>query len=334
MARHDPYDPHVAFDDFYGEGEQLHGHANAMDRVLRRVAARRLRVPQRVQALGCDYTPWSFEILGAEADDVPLGLPLLDSLVASFRLRAPAPKPVRIDDEESYRAFRSERRKPYVADLEARVADLEQALADHVADHHGGGRLERLEEAFQAHVAEGRGGKQAQVDDAFDQALVGGRMIPSPHPAITCWRDGDELLCTVRMRAPGGAPRLVTAATPAAAAAEELVGCAAEVLGEDEVDLGFFIPFIPIIGCSRLIGELVGCSDALVACGAPETVMLAPDFNPRVAATMALLQRCQQGDRRACTEAALLKRHERRLFKKAKKWLIEAQALKAQGRLS
>lgn len=339
MEFSDPYDPMVAFDDYYeavGGGEPACDLVRAAQAVARRAQRRRLAAPPSI-IVGASYDPTheTFEAGGVVYsvigdDEAPTGLPVFDDLHQRFADALPAPKYVRLDTPESYAAFREARRAPYIAALDARLTALEAAVAAHIADDHGGGKLDALQDAFDRHLAAGIG-----------LAAQGGEPIALPMRAcaegkIECWQDGPEILCSIRLPGPDGIVRVATSATPAADAVEETLGCAiAEDLEPDEVII-IVPPMAQVLGASELVPEICGVALELLGCsgGAPFVGVMLPAADPATAAAMALLQRCQGGDRRACAEAAKMARSHRALIEDARDRLVAGQKAKANGRLS
>jgi hypothetical protein len=124
---------------------------------------------------------------------------------------------VRLDDEPSYLAFR--------------VARLEQALRQHMADGHG------------------------------SAVTVLGAPVPLPccsNGAIECWQDGSDVVCSVRFEAPDGA-RVATAAAPIAPAVDDVVGAAWETGVEYPEVHALAGPLAVFVAADRLVSELCGC---------------------------------------------------------------------------
>lgn len=259
----------------------------SFDAVARRLRGMRISTPQRVVSIHQDPTAYSFEASGYKVlgDDVATGLPLFDRIKASFAAALPPSKHVRVDTPESYQAFREERRQPYLAALEARIAALETAFRRHLSEEH---HIDALGEA---------------AVRACGAARAGGERIPVPEWArdtMAAWRDGGEILCTIRY-----ADRMLTTGEPLDRHMEKAVAAAdAEDLGIDEV-----IAVVPavaqVVGAGWILRDLIGAAKQIVYSGHHVGVMSSgTDVN--AAATMALLQRCQQGDVQACREARRL----------------------------
>lgn len=306
MRVHDPYDPRVAFDDLVGVfDDPIAVDTNVVGQIVRRVQHRRLATPMRVLGANFDSTEQTFEVprvLGA--DDAPTGLVIYDSLCGAFSSAIPGPKMVRVDDDASYADFRSARRAPYIDKLDARLTALEAAFGEHADD-------------AAAHcVAE---------------AANGGEPIPMPR-GTAAWRDGGEILCTIRTRGNDGKPRLVTTGVPLKNAIEEVV------IGGTSGDTDFesVIGLVPVLACvlgaSGLVPQLCRAMPSLLTCDTPSVGVLVSDTDPKLAAAMALLQQCQQGNQRACAEALALRDARKKLMKHAAKRLEYGQSMKARRR--
>lgn len=135
---------------------------------------------------------------------------------------------VRLDDPESYAAFRTERALPYIQKLDERLSALEATVADHASDHHAHGRVARLEAALRQHMADDHGAAVTALGADIARATTGGTSIPLPcckGGAIECWLDGDQIMCTVKFMAPDGV-RMATASSPAQDAVDAVVRAA------------------------------------------------------------------------------------------------------------
>jgi hypothetical protein len=329
MTTRSPYHPAVAFDDLVEHGLGIARQPiDALYTLLSRAYGRR---PSRSRVIGgiADTTARSFfaggvtyEVLGEDA--APVELPLYGRIYQAVADSLPAPKLARVDDVASYTDFRAARREPYLAALAARLAALEEAFAAHVADHHADGRVAALEEALERHIAE---------------CVNGGEPIDLPIAAcasgeIECWRDGSEILCTVRVPCADGQMRMITSGTPVDAHAAEVVGYAEDedVAPDDLLSVGGTV--LEVVGAARLIDQVTAVADEVIdrCAGAPGTVALVPAVDPALAAAMMLLQRCQRGDWMACAEAHRMQREHGELLSEAAARLLSAQRV-ARGRI-
>jgi len=324
MTASNGYHPAVAFDDL-GEDSPFYGIVSgddAANAILRRARIRRRLYPSRVILGVADSTRRTFfaggisyEVLGDEPP--PIELPKYGAIYQQFASELPEPKLARVDDIDSYADFRAARREPYIDQLSARLAALEQAYAAHVADHHAGGRVDALEEALRKHIAECVcGGTPIDIPLAF--ARTG---------QIECWQDGGEFCGTCRILCPDGNVLAVTSGTPVQRVVEEVVGCAI-IEGVDPghlLDVGPAV--IPLVGAARIVDEICSAAPDIIDCCGGETgvVALAPATDIGLAAAMMLLQHCQQGDMQACAEAKRMERDHRALLSEAATRLLEAQ---------
>jgi len=255
MLMVDPYDPAIAFDDVYGTGVLSPAVERTTDDAARAILrkARRSQRPipaSSVDVLGYDHTPWSFAVYGD------------DGLTSA----------VRLDDSDSYASFRADRRKPYVEQLASRVSDLERALAEHLSDDHSR-RLSELEDEFHAHAHDSHAHEVVgAIAEAVTKAERGGEHIPLPLPSwaegkIECWRDGDEIVGTIRLLGPSGV-MMATSAVPYGPYLDDVVGYADQAdVGLDEL-LVVGPTLAQVIGASDLVARLCGNAQELVACGA------------------------------------------------------------------
>lgn len=332
------YDPAIVFDDLYGRnanfdyqifgqpvgvGRRQEHSSDPAEALLRRARKRRLRVPSVVVGTLADTAPplapfsWAPSSVVVGGDTPEWRLPLFGSIKRRYDRELPEPRMVRVDDNESYMEFRRARREPYIRQLERKLATLAAQFDAHVADHHGDGRVAALEDALTQHITE---------------ALCGGQLIVLPivecmTGQIECWQDGHEILCTMRILGNDGMVRMVTTGTQVAKHADEVLGCAiAEDLGIDDI-MTFGPPMIQVIGASKLVEVLFDIAPKTLE-AIPQhrgTVAIAPETNSTLAATVLLLQCCQQGDTRAMREARQLQYEDMDLVAEAAGCLIAAQ---------
>lgn len=253
------------------------------------VARHRLAPPPMiVQPVGHVDLSGAHVILGAEPE--PTGLPIFDELHERFSRALPGPKVMRVDDEGSYARFRDARRARY----------------------------------FPAVV----GASGDEVIDALSGALTGGRPVKLPgYPegAVECWHDGPEVYCTVRALGPGRQLRMLTSATPVDKHVSEFVSASkragvapetASVLGED---------MVPVLGGTSLVPQICAAAPEMIGLEPPATVIATANSDPKIAATMALLQRAQQGDHQALSEVIALAKLDERTVGDARRKLKKAQ---------
>lgn len=247
--------------------------------------------------------------------------PVLQRLYRRFVTATPPPRIVRLDTIESDAAFRDARRAPYLADLDTRLTALEQKVAEHVADHHGGGRLAELERRFDEHVRRGDPHEDEDIlgeeaARAVETAKTGGSRIPLSLPPasadkVECWQDGDEILCSIKLPGPDGRIRIATTGSPAERHVEEAVTYAEEA-GIAPVDVVGILPVMAqSLGGGALVTQLAAAAPHLlsrpeVLAGAPFVGRVTPRSDPALAATAALEQLRQRGHAQAANEMARL----------------------------
>jgi hypothetical protein len=246
------------------------------------------------------------EILGVSGDDSKMftpvdspEYPVTQNLYRKFKAAIPATKNVRLDTDASYGRFMDTLRAPFIDELTQRLNELEHSVAAHIDDP----------EAH--HEVLG-----AAVEDARERASVCGEKIPLSLPpstkGVSCWQNGENIYCSVRMIGPDGKPRLLTTSTPAARHVEEVISYA-EDAGVDPMEVMSAIPAMAqIMGGGALVTQLTKIAPDMLS--RPEAkrangfvAKATPQGDAGVAAVMALLQLCKKGDARACAEAAKLK---------------------------
>lgn len=332
VRSNDPYCIGVAFDDLpprilareagidvsdldsdIGEETRVNDPVSTVLGILHTARRRRLRSPKST-VIGSSYDPTyktfdvegvTYRIIGDESSDTPM----FNALKSQFSDALPKPQFARLDDDASYSSFRSARRDPYVASLEARLSALEDDFDDHMADH-----------------------ADATVSQLLDTTARGGIAIPLPlqdckDGKIECWQDGNEILCTIRLLGPDGNLRMATTGAPVEHSVSEVVK-AADVLGADPDEVLHVAPFAAqVLGASALIPRLCGAVEGLleVGNGAPMVGLLKPMSDPSTAAAMALIQRGQFGDPRAVGEVHRLAQSNPDLIGHATACLTRAQ---------
>lgn len=308
-----PYDIRIAFDDLFQpipvEVESLPVDQYVLG-LVESVYARRIPVA----AYDVRKTPReAVSILGAEQ----FTLPRFGDLRRRFAT-AMTPSVVRMDTMDTYRAFRTDRATPYQAQLDARLAKLEEAFRRHGSDGHGG---DKMIEAFDVQV----------IGDLAQAAKTGGTLVETAvlPGKIVCWQDGSEILCTGRGYGLDRKPRYITASIPTSVACDEVLGAAVEV----DVPSNIVIPLLPQL--TQQIGARIALSRMCTA--APvledgEVAVLQPQGDPDMAAAMALLQQCRLGDPQACAEANVLRSTNSKLMDEATNRYNKALKNKAKGR--
>lgn len=197
------------------------------------------------------------------------------------------PRIVRVDTEESYKKFRQ--------DSSPEIAELRQALAEHINDPNA-------HSAFDEDISEfaliG-----AEVEAAEAEKTVDLWMPKHFEGNVTAWREGDNVCASMRM--PGG--RILTSVEPMENCVEEMAQHAANA----GVKIGEVVDALPAMGC------VLGAGTVLkeMAKGAPEIakrpemkkdvpfmVRLEPKVAPALCALCMLAFACKAGDAQACAE--------------------------------
>ncbi|MBI4150706.1 hypothetical protein HY492_01130 [Candidatus Woesearchaeota archaeon] len=251
--------------------------------------------------VGIPFVP----ILGSDAST---DFPIFESIRKKFRRALPAPRLVRVDDQETYLGFREVRKEPYRDRLEERLDALERAFRYHVSDGHGRGSYGILDADEGVDEVLGLRRGETVIDAlgedvlaAARETICGGTKIPlflprgAPGRAVDCWQDGEEICCSVRVLNANGEVRILTSGLPVSRAFDDVVECGLD-LGE-EILLGA-LPAISEIarrsGGERLLGELASNAPRLRAYDSGEVVRVTPTSDPTVAAVMTLLQRASR----------------------------------------
>lgn len=287
MALLDPYDPSVAFDDLSpeqligtfsdpfavdcddGGGEEVRPPVDpaavvrATREFLTRSMANTITPPMSFEVIGTSLTTRTFalprtEMLGADAGDQ---FPIYTALRKRYEEAAPEPKIVRVDDDDSYVAFR-------VSRLEDRLSDLEQRFDDHVSDP-------------SAHA------------------------IPVPPDLsgkVLAWRDGDEILCTMRTVGPDGIARCLTTGAPAMRYVDDVLGCAINSRVQPEIALAAIPAAACVLGAASLFKQLCEVAPEAMGCMTPVVGVARPRHNAAHAAALSLAQKARRGHRGAKRE--------------------------------
>lgn len=364
--RHDPYDVTIAFDDIYGDASPMVHHSpqdvsDVARRITHRHGQRKLKTPPMSvdTVVGFDtkksFRFGSYRLLG---DDATTGFPIFDDLRSKFASSTPAPKLVRVDTDDSYKDFCDARKSPYIAKLVARVTALENAFAQHASTD--AAHFSDIDERFEQHLQNfHRGNVVAPVSehtadlDVLGEAVMqsinevadGGSRIPLPLPPwadgkICCWQDGDEVLCTIRLRGPSGQMLSATTGTPVQPHMDQVLGYADDVDADVDSTIVIVPVLVQVFAADSLISQLCKAAPELLsksetAAGQPFTGAMKPKSDPSMAAAMALLQRTQRGDDKAKAEVlGLAATGGGDLIADAHERLQQAQALKAtRGRL-
>jgi len=344
----DHYDAEDCFDDVAPRVKEVSRETQvaAAREIVRQAQASRLPAPfLRVEPSTGDVGDVDVEdvlgeLLGVIEDDesdapapfTPVDsydFPVTQKLHRKFKAALPSPKVMRVDTEESYKKFMDEKRAPYIAELEQRVARAEAALAQHASDGHG--------------VAMDVLG--ADVEQAKQRALTGGDEIPMSLPPgtekhVKVWQDGGQICCSMRLPGPDGKVRIATASSPVERHVEEVL-CYTEDGDVNPMEVMGALPMMAqILGGGSLVTQIAAAASELLArpevkAGKPFVGKVTPVSDPAVAAIMALLQMCRAGDKRALKEVKKLRAMpgSDALFAAAQKGFEEAEKARPKERV-
>jgi hypothetical protein len=343
----DHYDAEDCFDDVAPRVKEVSRETQvaAAREIVRQAQASRLPAPfLRVEPTTGDVGDVDVEdvlgeLLGVIEDDesdepapfTPVDsydFPVTQKLHRKFKAALPSPKVMRVDTEESYKKFMDEKRAPYIAELEQRVARAEAALAQHASDGHG--------------VAMDVLG--ADVEQAKQRALTGGDEIPMSLPPgtekhVKVWQDGGQICCSMRLLGPDGKVRIATASSPVERHVEEVLTYTEDGDVNPMEVMGALPMMAQILGGGSLVTQIAAAAPELLArpevkAGKPFVGKVTPVSDPAVAAIMALLQMCRAGDKRALKEVKKLRAMpgSDALFAAAQKGFEEAEAARKGGR--
>jgi hypothetical protein len=254
------------------------------------------------------------EVLGAELEVTPgkavpfasansLDYPITQGLYKKFQAATPAPKIIRVDTETTYVLFLDSKRKPYLDDLEDKLSSMDDAVTpksdiDPGADDVPDAALETI---------------GADIERAKERAAVCGDVIPLSLPPdaqgkINAWQDGEQIYCSMKLPAPDGSVRIATTSSPVSRHIDEAATYAAAADIDPMVIMGVLPALAQVLGGGALVTQLARATPALlsqpavVSGAAAVTAKVVPSVDLAVAAVMALLQACKNGNQQACTE--------------------------------
>jgi len=239
----------------------------------------------------------------AEVTGNPNPFPLTSQLM----LRAGAtigPRIVRVDTEQSYKAFLVQQ-SPELADLKAR-------FEAHVSDPNAhGGPSSDLDDL------EGRSDLSDDIDDlvhlgAEAEAIEAQKRVELWMPKrfdglVTAWREGDFVCASLTLPGKDGEVRICTSLEPISKCVEEMSRHAAEA----NVPAAAVVGSIPAMGCvlgaGTVLKEMAAAAPAILSrpeasLPAPFVVRIEPKVNPALGALMMLVAACRQGNQQACAE--------------------------------
>jgi hypothetical protein len=209
---------------------------------------------------------------------------------------------MRCDTEQSYKALCGSL-SPEFAEFQRRLAAVEKALAQHIADPNAHAKVQRAAEAMLGAAAKAHA---RMAGDAIAMELP-----PESDAKFRRWRQGDSICVTGCFPAPDGTVRYLTCATPAHVEAARLARYVdASGVHPAEV-LGCAGMLCNLLGAGSLIPILcAGAPDALAldaaarpaGSTAPMVVRVQPETQPSALAILSLAERCEAGDEQAMEE--------------------------------
>ncbi len=231
------------------------------------------------------------------AADAGLGdFPLLAKLMQRCGAMAGG-RLVRVDTEESYKAFRAGN-SPELAAFHERLQDFEARLNAHARDPYAHDRL--------ADEVEDLTWLGAEADRAAAERKLAFSVGPGYEGKHDEWLDDESVCVSLKLPAPDGSVRWVTSAEPVAPGANEAAAAAADANVPASVILGM----LPAIGANLSAGtamkEMASAAPAILArpeitSKAPFFVRVEPKSSPSLCALAALAVACKT-DPRACDE--------------------------------
>lgn len=243
----------------------------------------------------------------AELTDVVVGAAVASGgedqfpIISRYLQRAGAdlkPMLVRVDTEDSYRAFCAAQ-SPALSALADRVDALERALAEHADDPeaHAKDVENWTDEAVTL-------GADARVEE--DAKRVDLWLPPWAEGKVRAWRQGDFVCAS--MLIPGGRGKVCvcTSYVPVVQAVDEISRHASAAGAR-----GAIVGYLPELGCrlgaATVVKAVAKAAPQIVQrpevdAGVPFQVRVEPAASPALCALIALALRCRAGDAAACDE--------------------------------
>lgn len=233
------------------------------------------------------------------------------------------PRAVRIDTEQSYDGFVCERA---IKEIARRTDELRSALEDHLAAHetdeHPGFKskakqMRKWDEVLGAVKAVTKikgAATAAEAADAMPQIPLD--IDPDLKGSIKCWKDGKNIVCSIKFQAADGTGRIATmAAKPKLDA--EIVGWALRS-GVNPVTVLGMLPTAANVACGKkLVKDVAGAAlesyrriDVCGMAGDKEPLLLASGGDANSASVKALMmleKRANSGDSQAARELGVIR---------------------------
>ena len=204
---------------------------------------------------GEDETPAPFQ------EPAPEVFPLYKKALKHFQAEAPKSKVVRVDTDETYNDFVSQK---VVDELARRVDDLQAAFDSHLEEYHGTKRRQMKKNAAEVLGAAQAVSQLTQAKDAHEAAdampQVPVDLPPFAEGKIKCWKDGDNVICSIKFSSADGSLRIATMAARPKVDVEDVAGWAARS-GLDPVVVLGVLPDLADVACGkRLVRDVAGAA--------------------------------------------------------------------------
>lgn len=326
-----------ASEDGFPQGVDLGAEgAVAVRRVIE--AARDARQPPpRMRAVPVE-DPEEEDAVSAWFADVAVGVgeaigaedpfPITTRLLTRFGAGQERPRYVRVDTEDSYRAFCCEN-SPEMAEMRDRLAALADRVEGHVRDPYAHEDLVDAIDEVELLGAEVQAAERSKAIDLWLPEWARGW--------VRAWREGDHICASVCLPGADGDLRICTSMTPVVRAFEEIERYAASA----DVSAAAIVGVLPAMGCvlgaGTLVKEIAAAAPSILqrteAAGrAPFVCRIEPKACPSLCALVALLCECARGDKQACAEwDALASAAEKGGAGPAARAMRDARALFARG---
>jgi hypothetical protein len=179
----------------------------------------------------------------------------------SKKARTLEPIPLRVDDEESYVRFVTDRTVSSAAhsDLARAVESLRRAFEEHTSDGHGApyrldeitGEIERVCGVISAGDFDGK---------------VPLSVPPNARGNVRCWQDAGHVCCSIRLRGRDGAPKIATTCSPISRHIDDVVGYVVDS-GVDEIEALSYVPDMTLtLGGGEIFRRLELAAPAVLGC--------------------------------------------------------------------
>lgn len=229
-------------------------------------------------------------------------------LLSSLLLRAGAasvPRLVRVDTEESYKAFLTER-SPEMAELSEKVEKINRRLDEHMADPDAHTADIDLDEDIEDLVHLG-----GEVEAAQDAKRVELWMPKRFDGLVTAWREGDFVCASLTLPGSDGEVRICTSMEPIRRCVAEMSRHAAEAGVQASTVVGMLPAMGCVLGAGTLLKEMAAAAPAILqrkeaATSQPFIVRIEPKTAPALSALSMLVMECRNGNEQACKEWAKL----------------------------